>query len=158
MAQPFKFASNCKKGMIERGVTAIPRSCPVHGLLGCTPIQNPTMPRKEAPVLSEEETRSLISHGFATGNYLCNCDSCEETFSGDKRAIRCYDCAVKLRSGHRKAIRDQMLENLKDLSGQLADQIHQNRMVASDAQAKIDKLSDRRGALLDAIKELEANG
>jgi hypothetical protein len=33
-------------------------------------------------------------NGFAPGAYNCTCGSCNKTFSGHKRAVRCYDCAV----------------------------------------------------------------
>ena len=32
--------------------------------------------------------------GYAPGNYTCKCIDCEERFSGDKRAIRCLECAA----------------------------------------------------------------
>lgn len=34
--------------------------------------------------------------GYAPGNYMCTCIECEETFSGDKRAVHCEPCAIKL--------------------------------------------------------------
>ena len=31
--------------------------------------------------------------GWAPGDYWCSCDTCENAFTGDKRAIQCADCA-----------------------------------------------------------------
>lgn len=38
----------------------------------------------------------LRSKGYADGGYENNCIDCNESFLGDKRAIRCYECAMKL--------------------------------------------------------------
>ncbi|WP_316200870.1 MULTISPECIES: hypothetical protein [unclassified Bradyrhizobium] len=32
-------------------------------------------------------------HGWAPGDYISRCFSCDEQFIGDKRAIHCADCA-----------------------------------------------------------------
>lgn len=32
---------------------------------------------------------------WAPGNYLCKCKDCGKSFTGDKRAIMCADCAYK---------------------------------------------------------------
>lgn len=34
--------------------------------------------------------------GYATGNYEGICVNCEETFFGDKRAVQCLKCAIKI--------------------------------------------------------------
>lgn len=31
--------------------------------------------------------------GWAPGEYLCECLTCNEAFKGDKRAVQCADCA-----------------------------------------------------------------
>lgn len=33
-------------------------------------------------------------HGFATGNYLQTCSICKKSFTGDKLAFQCLDCAL----------------------------------------------------------------
>lgn len=37
----------------------------------------------------------LARGGWAPGNYLCTCIHCDSTFTGDKRATSCADCAYK---------------------------------------------------------------
>jgi len=34
--------------------------------------------------------------GYAPGNYMCNCTTCKTQFIGDKRAVQCEPCAVKM--------------------------------------------------------------
>lgn len=34
--------------------------------------------------------------GYAPGSYLCNCTTCGERFTGDKRAVQCEPCAIKM--------------------------------------------------------------
>ena len=34
--------------------------------------------------------------GYAPGNYMCNCTTCKTQFQGDKRAVQCEPCAVKM--------------------------------------------------------------
>ena len=34
--------------------------------------------------------------GYAPGNYKCNCTTCKTQFQGDKRAVQCEPCAVKM--------------------------------------------------------------
>jgi hypothetical protein len=33
-------------------------------------------------------------NGYAPGNYTCLCSTCDKQFVGDKRAVRCLECAV----------------------------------------------------------------
>ena len=35
-------------------------------------------------------------YGFATGAYNCACLTCGSFFLGDKRAIQCLECAIKV--------------------------------------------------------------
>jgi hypothetical protein len=48
---------------------------------------------------SQEEARELKAwpfYGYAPGNYSAYCAlGCGEQFEGDKRSLRCLDCAVK---------------------------------------------------------------
>lgn len=34
--------------------------------------------------------------GYAPGNYTCKCTTCGERFMGDKRAVQCEPCAIKM--------------------------------------------------------------
>lgn len=34
--------------------------------------------------------------GFASGFYHCNCITCKNTFSGDKKAVQCEKCAIEM--------------------------------------------------------------
>jgi hypothetical protein len=36
----------------------------------------------------------LWKYGYAEGNYTCSCWICKNTFTGDKRAWTCKDCAM----------------------------------------------------------------
>ena len=42
-----------------------------------------------------EEVKYPIG-GFAPGFYHCNCITCKNTFSGDKRATQCEPCAIEM--------------------------------------------------------------
>jgi hypothetical protein len=42
-----------------------------------------------------EEVKYPIG-GFAPGFYHCNCITCKNTFSGDKRSVQCEPCAIEM--------------------------------------------------------------
>ncbi len=44
----------------------------------------------------KEEKKYPIG-GYAPGNYWCKCCICKEKFMGDKRAVQCEPCAVKMK-------------------------------------------------------------
>lgn len=43
----------------------------------------------------EEPTQYPIG-GFAPGSYCCNCVTCKEKFTGDKKAVQCEPCAIEM--------------------------------------------------------------
>jgi hypothetical protein len=45
--------------------------------------------------LPEEKPKYPIG-GYAPGNYMCNCSTCKTQFQGDKRAVQCEPCAIKM--------------------------------------------------------------
>ena len=59
-----------------------------------------------------------IKGGFAPGNYTCKCVSCKENFMGDKRAVRCEDCAEKVNKPYWKSIKEEYEIHL---NGELMD-------------------------------------
>lgn len=58
----------------------------------------------------EEEFKYPIG-GYAPGNYMCNCSTCEKQFIGDKRAVQCEPCAIEMT---KKETFEEYLQNLKD--------------------------------------------
>lgn len=59
---------------------------------------------------------------FAPGSYMCRCAICEQSFTGDKRAVQCETCALRdaLRSAsdrereYREVIEDMLDDMLDD--------------------------------------------
>ena len=45
--------------------------------------------------LPKEQPKYPIG-GYAPGNYMCNCSTCKTQFQGDKRAVQCEPCAIKM--------------------------------------------------------------
>jgi len=45
--------------------------------------------------LELEQSKKYPIGGFAPGNYLNNCVTCKQRFTGDKRAVQCEPCAIK---------------------------------------------------------------
>jgi hypothetical protein len=43
-----------------------------------------------------EEPKQYPIGGYAPGNYTCTCVSCKTMFRGDKRAVQCEPCAIKM--------------------------------------------------------------
>ena len=37
--------------------------------------------------------------GYAPGNYMCICSTCKKDFMGDKMAVQCEHCAIKMTGG-----------------------------------------------------------
>lgn len=58
--------------------------------------------------------------GYAPGNYHCSCSVCEETFQGDKRAVTCEPCAIKLT--------EEFEEGMKEYCPTLADMVAETSM------------------------------
>lgn len=51
-----------------------------------------TKPGLDHRNIKPEDTRPQ-KLGWAPGGYICRCFRCECTFTGDKRAVNCADCA-----------------------------------------------------------------
>jgi len=50
---------------------------------------------KVITVNREEEPKQYPIAGYAPGNYMCYCSTCDIKFQGDKRAVQCEPCAIK---------------------------------------------------------------
>lgn len=59
--------------------------------LKATPPPTPYRPA----LLKISSDRRPPRHGWAAGQYMNKCHSCEQPFIGDKRAVQCADCAYK---------------------------------------------------------------
>jgi len=46
--------------------------------------------------MTQEERDKYPIAGFAPGSYINKCCICKNNFKGDKRAIHCEPCAIKL--------------------------------------------------------------
>lgn len=58
-------------------------------------------------MIDVQDTENLRSGGFAPGDYFCRCTDCDTTFEGDKRALRCQDCAKRrISEAHHLAQKD----------------------------------------------------
>ena len=69
--------------------------------------------------------------GYAPGNYTCKCIDCEERFSGDKRAIRCLECAA--------VVANQRLQAMPvPRSKEATMQLDQKALIEEAVQASID--------------------
>jgi hypothetical protein len=53
-------------------------------------------------------------NGFAPGNYMCHCVSCNKAFFGDKRAVQCENCATSMSKKPEANIIDAWLEKHGD--------------------------------------------
>jgi hypothetical protein len=47
-------------------------------------------------VIPQEEPKKYPIGGYAPGNYRCTCVTCKTKFMGDKRAVQCEPCAIKM--------------------------------------------------------------
>lgn len=62
-------------------------------------------------------TSMFLLFGFAIGNYIHTCNKCKEHFTGDKRAITCFECAEK-------KLDDPTLAERYRLPADLSDGVH----------------------------------
>lgn len=46
--------------------------------------------------MSKEEIKKYPIGGYAPGFYGCICTTCKKEFTGDKRAVQCEPCAIKM--------------------------------------------------------------
>lgn len=87
--------------------------------------KDPTPEQLEA---FEKDPEAFKRFGCAPGNYLPRCRSCNETFTGDKRATCCFDCAEKFIADYKPEpeikIDPRLLEVLRRMSvDQLAKEL-----------------------------------
>jgi hypothetical protein len=47
-------------------------------------------------IIPKEEPKKYPIGGYAPGNYRCTCVTCKTKFMGDKRAVQCEPCAIKM--------------------------------------------------------------
>jgi hypothetical protein len=47
-------------------------------------------------IIPQEEPKQYPMGGFAPGFYSCKCVNCKIEFTGDKRAVQCKPCAIKM--------------------------------------------------------------
>jgi hypothetical protein len=47
-------------------------------------------------IIPQEEPKKYPIGGYAPGNYRCTCVTCKTKFMGDKRAVQCEPCAIKM--------------------------------------------------------------
>jgi hypothetical protein len=47
-------------------------------------------------IIPKEEPKQYPIGGYAPGYYSCTCITCKKEFTGDKRAVQCEPCAIKM--------------------------------------------------------------
>jgi hypothetical protein len=47
-------------------------------------------------IIPKEESKQYPIGGYAPGYYSCTCITCKKEFTGDKRAVQCEPCAIKI--------------------------------------------------------------
>jgi len=62
--------------------------------------------------------------GYAPGNYMCNCSTCKTQFQGDKRAVQCEPCAVKMVEKQKTAEKEHKEDNYNHLDWMYNRMIH----------------------------------
>jgi Zn-finger protein len=50
--------------------------------------------------------------GYAPGNYISTCTTCKTEFIGDKRAVQCEPCAIKMTEEQVQSI----IENIREIA------------------------------------------
>jgi hypothetical protein len=55
-----------------------------------------TTKQKYEIIIPQEKPQKYPIGGYAPGNYICNCSTCKTKFQGDKRAVQCETCAIKM--------------------------------------------------------------
>lgn len=58
--------------------------------------------------------------GYAPGHYHCNCSVCEDSFQGDKRAVTCEPCAIKLMSEYEEDMKENPCPTLANMVAETA--------------------------------------
>lgn len=51
--------------------------------------------------------------GYAPGNYMCTCANCKTTFQGDKRAVQCELCALRIHYSEVETLLKETREQLQ---------------------------------------------
>ncbi len=95
----------CTIVLPRKSTNGQPKRCPqCHGYFHKEPIcayrHKPT-PSPERDHIKAEKVALLSSLGticgWAPGNYVGTCCHCDNTFLGDKHAVTCYTCAIRLK-------------------------------------------------------------
>lgn len=69
--------------------------------------------------MTEIEKHPWPQGGYAPGSYWCKCVSCEQQFTGDKRAYQCPDCVIQALTTE--------LARLRQEAARIADDYHPER-------------------------------
>ena len=59
-------------------------------------INNSESTASQQPVPQQAGVPAYPIGGYAPGNYMCMCTTCKQQFKGDKRAVQCEPCAIKI--------------------------------------------------------------
>lgn len=87
--------------------------------------------------------------GYAPGRYLCTCRACRNQFEADKRALRCFSCALKAAAEHVEA------------PAAPAAPVHQPGVLVSLTPAAVARLlihSDQHRHSVARIRDAQAHG
>lgn len=93
-----------------------------------------TLDQLESMLCGKEEGNSIpkINYpvlGYAPGNYYCTCANCKTPFQGDKRAVQCEVCALRIEtSSLRKELEGKIeaQQRLRECSFELLENITQS--------------------------------
>jgi hypothetical protein len=82
-------------------------------------------------IIPKKEPKQYPNGGYAPGNYMCNCSTCKTKFQGDKRAVQCETCAIKIVEQQAQSIieNNRKIEEQKELStklhkGEVVDELY----------------------------------
>jgi hypothetical protein len=94
-----------------------------------------------------EEVKYPIG-GFAPGFYHCNCITCKNTFSGDKRAVQCEPCAIEM-------VRTKIVESEK--GGIEIEHDHLQGFIDQFGDGPLGELDPNEWTALDFLEWLKIN-
>ena len=104
-----------------------------------------------------EKFRAWPLFAYAPGNYYCTCCHCKNEFRGDKRAVECLECAVKMAQREFENF-DSRIQDLQQERDQYKERWERSEANISALTEQLGVVQGERGELSAALHKLKDNG
>ena len=106
-------------------------------------------------IIPKEELKKYPIGGYAPGYYMCNCSTCKTQFQGDKRAVQCEPCAIKMAKEEPKQRLEKYSERFDNKDNELVEGVFNpenwGRRLVEDKQETLEEAGDRELSYINKV-------